>query len=144
MTRVVDASVACKWFIEEVGSPEARKLLSQSDSLIAPDIVIAEICSVAWKKARSGLITPEHAGSIAETIGGVFNTLVPTAALAPQAIAIAMKVDHPVYDCFYLALAEAHDTVVVTADARLLERIRRSPWKNRAQSLRESRKSRRS
>jgi predicted nucleic acid-binding protein len=133
-------AIACKWFIEEPGSLESREVFKQSDSLIAPDIIVAEVCSVAWKKARSGLSTPEHAASIAEMIGAIFNTLVPTAALAPQALAIAMKLDHPVYDCFYLALAEAHDTVVVTADARLLERIRRSPWKNRAQSLRGARK----
>jgi predicted nucleic acid-binding protein len=38
-------------------------------------------------------------------------------------MAIALDLDHPVYDCFYLALAEIEQNAMVTADQRLLTRL---------------------
>jgi predicted nucleic acid-binding protein len=35
---------------------------------------------------------------------------------------------HPVYDCFYLALAEREDATLVTADRRLIGRLAGSRW----------------
>lgn len=35
-----------------------------------------------------------------------FGSLVPTDGLRRRAVAIAIELDHPIYDCFYLALAE--------------------------------------
>lgn len=45
------------------------------------------------------------------------------APLAPRAGAIALAIDHPVYDCFYLALSEAQDVPLVTADRKLVTRL---------------------
>ena len=39
MTLVVDASVACKWFVEEPGSADADKFLAGGDELVAPDLM---------------------------------------------------------------------------------------------------------
>lgn len=47
MTFVVDASVAVKWFIEDNDSARARQLLAGDEALIAPDLVIAEVCNAA-------------------------------------------------------------------------------------------------
>jgi len=38
-------------------------------------------------------------------------------------MALALELDHPVYDCFYLALAELERNSMVTADQRLLARL---------------------
>jgi predicted nucleic acid-binding protein len=48
----------------------------------------------------------------------------PTASLAPRALELALNLDHPVYDCFYLALAEAETAQMVTADRHLERRLR--------------------
>jgi predicted nucleic acid-binding protein len=48
---------------------------------------------------------------------------------------IASQLDHPVYDCFYLALAEARDALLVTADRRLLRKLRGTPWVERVVNL---------
>ncbi len=44
----------------------------------------------------------------------------PTEQLAAEALALALDLDHPVYDCVYLALAIARDLPLVTADRRLI------------------------
>ena len=59
----------------------------------------------------------------------------PTAPLASRAIELALELDHPVYDCFYLALAEAEKTELVTADLRLEGRVRSTPWGASVRSL---------
>ena len=44
MTWVVDASVAVKWFVDEVRSAEARAVLASGRQIIAPDLIIPETC----------------------------------------------------------------------------------------------------
>jgi predicted nucleic acid-binding protein len=39
------------------------------------------------------------------------------------ALRIAISLQHPVYDCFYLALAQAEDCPLVTADQRFLRAV---------------------
>jgi predicted nucleic acid-binding protein len=55
MTKlVVDASVAIKWFIPEPLSVEARRILDDYQagtlSLLAPDLINAEVGNIVWKK----------------------------------------------------------------------------------------------
>ena len=135
MILVVDASVAIKWSIEEPDSAEAERLLHLSEALIAPELVIAEVCSVVWKKLRTGQITSEQATGLAAEITGFFDALMPMKPLAGRALAIAESLAYPVYDCFYLALAEQADARLVTADTRLLNRLEGTAWQARGMSL---------
>src|SRR3974390_3222665 len=100
MTLVVDASVAVRWFIDVLASERAYRLIASRDSLIAPDLVMAEIASALWKAMVAA--------------GAAFHELVSARMLADRAITLDLR--HPVYDCFYLALAEARGSRSVTAD----------------------------
>ena len=51
---------------------------------------------------------------------GPFDELVPSEALHTRALELAIDLRHPIYDCFYLALAEREAAALVTADTRLL------------------------
>jgi len=126
---VVDASVAVKWFFaKEPHAAEALALAHDDPKLIAPDLVVAETCNAAWKWLRLGRIELDELNEIATSLPQFFAELVGLAALAPRAATIAAELDYPVYDCFYLALAEARQFPLVTADARLLGRLAGSPW----------------
>jgi predicted nucleic acid-binding protein len=61
--------------------------------------------------------------------------LCPLATLAGRALAIAAELRHPAYDCFYLALAEAKDARLVTADRRFADRLAGTPWQARTATL---------
>ncbi|QNT70449.1 type II toxin-antitoxin system VapC family toxin [Defluviicoccus vanus] len=128
MTLVVDASVALKWFLPEPDSLAAEAVLRRADDLIAPTLLVAEVCNAAWKRFRRGETTERHLDWIADRIGRMGLALVPDLALAVPATTIARRLDHPVYDCLYLALAEARRATLVTADRRLYTRIRGTPW----------------
>ncbi len=132
---VVDASVALKWFVEEQGSVQARDLLAGKTALVAPDLLIAEVCNGAWKLERLGVLGRGECETIAAEIGGLFDRIAELAPLAPRATAIARSVDHPVYDCFYVALAERLDGRLVTADGRLVRRFDGTQWRALVQDL---------
>jgi predicted nucleic acid-binding protein len=123
MTLVVDASVALKWFVIEPGTDAAETLLAGPEPLIAPQLVVGEICNAAWKLWRRGALAAIQTQRIASRIAGTFDRLVPLPGLASRSTALALELDHPAYDCFYLALAERERTVVVTADRRLVAKV---------------------
>ena len=50
--------------------------------------------------------------------------LEPSTELVIEAAVLAVHIDHPVYDCVYLACAEAAAAPLVTADERLAQRAR--------------------
>jgi len=125
---VVDASVALKWFVEEQGSPEAGALLTRGDTLIAPDLIIPEICNGTWKLVRRGMMSQTQQVAAVARLASILNELAPTGPLAPRALVISSLLDHPAYDCFYLALAEQRGTRVVSADRRLIQRVSGTMW----------------
>jgi predicted nucleic acid-binding protein len=43
-----------------------------------------------------------------------------------RAMALANEYAHPAYDCMYLAVAECLDLPIVTADTRLVNKLRQS------------------
>ncbi len=119
MTVVVDTSVAVKWFIKENDRGRALRLLGATDRH-APDLIVAEVGNVAWKKTIVGEITAAQARFICTSLRGYFAVLHRSEALVDRAIAIALHLRHPIYDCLYLACAERARTRLVTADRRLL------------------------
>ena len=134
MTIVVDASVAVKWVLREIGSDAADALLDH-DGLIAPSIWPAEAMNALWRRARMAEITAKEAS---ERLSELQNAPVPSVASQPhlhQALKLATEIGHPVYDCVYLALAVHHETHVVTADRRFAARHRCRPDRSRSPAL---------
>jgi predicted nucleic acid-binding protein len=76
-------------------------------------------------------------GAIASSLPRFFDGLVGAATLAPRAVVIAGQLDHSVYDCLYVALAEAEQMALVTADAQLFAKVRATPWAQLTISLAE-------
>lgn len=135
MSLVVDASVALKWFLPEPDSALAEDLLAGTTALLAPTLIVSEMCNAVWKRLRRGEITAAHADKIPELFGAVGMSLVADETLAGDALYIARRLDHPVYDCFYLALAEQRRATLVTADRRLAARVAGTDWAGRVQAL---------
>ncbi len=60
-------------------------------------------------------------------VGGTGTAQIGGGRIANTAGDMALRLDHPVYDCFYLALAAREDVLFVTADARLIDAVTGSP-----------------
>lgn len=127
MTLVVDASVAAKWFIEEAGRPQALRLLDMADRQ-APELLVAEVASVVWKKVLRSEMSATQARLICASITHCFDALHRADDLIERAMVIAIDLRHPVYDCLYLACAERTGARLVTADRRLIAAVQRSAF----------------
>jgi predicted nucleic acid-binding protein len=119
VTVVVDASVAALWVLDQEGTTRAHAMRSEGE-LIAPSLVASEIGSALWKATRRRDITRTDALAAIEAALLPFEMLVPDEELRARALAIAVDLDHPIYDCFYLALAERERAPLITADKRLV------------------------
>ena len=124
MSLVVDASVALLWFIEQRGTARALDVLEHGGPLAAPELIVAETCNAGWRLERRGEAHPEQVDAIAALLPGRFSRLHALMPLASRATQLARVLAHPVYDCFYLALAERESVPLITADDRLIAAVR--------------------
>ena len=139
---VIDASIAVKWVVEEDGTPEALAI-RQKARLIAPDLLIAEYANILWKKVKRRELVKQEALIAARLLQGADLELLPMRSLCETATRISIEVDHPAYDCLYLALAVEKQCRFVTADDRFLKKLaqhRQSKLRSSAISLIEAAK----
>jgi predicted nucleic acid-binding protein len=116
-TFVVDASIAIKWVVEESGTPQALELLRRA-RLIAPEVRVAECANILWKKVRRDELSTDEAFLAVRLLQAAAIELVPARAMLVAATRLAVELDHPAYDCLYLALANENGLPFVTADER--------------------------
>jgi len=130
MTRyVVDASVAVKWLVREPLSQQASLLLAKEVSLLAPDLLFAEAANALWAMRQRGDLEDDEFEEAVQTLRTA-PVLVPSTLLqlVPAASRLAADLGHPIYDCFYLALAIQEQYPVVTADARFHAKVSGHPY----------------
>ena len=145
MTRtpayVVDASVALKWYFEEDDRPRALALFSEAARdrcvLYAPAFLVIEVANAVWKRHQRGEISLEAGLEIVAANAAIKLEWVEDAELVPRAAELAMTFGCTVYDALYLAVAEAYEAVVVTADRRLCEKVPEEERKERVRLLEE-------
>ena len=122
MSIVVDASIVVSLIAEESVSAAARASVAR-ESLIAPELVLGETADVLWRKVRLRMMTAEQARRAGAGLRMLFTELAPLAGLTLAALDLALRRDHPVYDCLYVALAQREGVPLLTADRRLAERF---------------------
>ncbi|MEZ0320214.1 MAG: type II toxin-antitoxin system VapC family toxin, partial [Pyrobaculum sp.] len=123
MKVVVDASVVVKWALPEPYAQEARRLrndhLTGRVTALAPPCLWLEVASALRKYAVRGLLPTEKAIKAAELL---HQTGVEIEEVDPaQVLAAALKHGFTVYDAAYIHLAEKHNTLLYTADEKLLK-----------------------
>jgi predicted nucleic acid-binding protein len=100
---VVDASVAIKWVLPEADSDRALSLRARGVPFAAPSLLVEEAANVAWQRVRRGEITRDQAISAVSVVIGLMSDIVAVGDLYEDALRLAIDLDHPVCDCFYIA-----------------------------------------
>lgn len=124
MTVVVDASIAAKWILGEPDSARALAVRDEGD-LIAPSIIAAEVGNALWKAVRRDGIARKDALDAIQAILLAFDALIPIEDLRQRALELAITLDHPIYDCFYLALAERERVPLICVDGPLIGKTKK-------------------
>ena len=120
---VVDASIAVKWLIHEDDSHVADRLLEGGHRLFAPQLMTLEVGNVLWNKTRRGELEKWEAEGLASSISEFAVDWTTDEDLVAEALRLSLTLNHPIYDCAYLALANHIGAKVVTADKRFLQAV---------------------
>jgi predicted nucleic acid-binding protein len=99
-------------------------------------LLLLEAANTLWKKHRRREISSSEAARALRILDESGLVVFPVPPLLARALVLAERLDHPVYDCVYLALAEREQATLVTADERLLARLGRRGLRLRFAGLR--------
>ena len=126
---VIDSSVAIKWFIAQDYSLEANKILdtyqAQQITLIAPDLIYAEIGNIVWKIQRFQGLTNHEAEMILDLFQQIQLKIFPADELLKDAYQFAVNYQRTVYDSVYVVLSIRENCKFITADEKLYNAIYR-------------------
>jgi len=133
VNRVIDASVLVKFFIPEILSEKAEELNARSIEgdlrLLAPDLIFAEVGNILWKKHRMKELIRSEAEEIVDAIVSLPLEIETSKALLPFAVDLGLAYGITVYDAIYVSLAKVHETILVTADRKLVEIMGKTDFK---------------
>lgn len=125
---MVDASVVVKLFVDEPGSAEAERLVTDGHELVAPELLLLEVANTLHRKLRDQAILADDLLPALDRMRRSLLDLRPVSDSIRRAVELALVIDHPVYDCLYLALAEQLRAPLVTADRRFLDAAMRTGY----------------
>ena len=125
MTVVIDASVALKWVLPEDNSDLAEAL--RAENLIAPPLWLMEGANALWRNVRIGKISTSDAARLLNELSAAPITTSYKDGDVTEALDLAIKLAHQIYDCLYIALARRENTYVITADQRFADLAARFP-----------------
>jgi predicted nucleic acid-binding protein len=125
---VVDASVAIKWFVPEIYADAARRLLREGMTLLAPDLIWAEVANGLWRKWRDRELSAEAVQKILTDFRRFPLHIHSGESLYDVAWPVAQGSGRTFYDSLYLALAMSSGCLLVTADLRLFNALKDTLW----------------
>jgi len=129
--QILDALVALKWVLAEPDSDVALRLRLEFEQglreLIAPDIFPAECGHALTGAERKRVLTQGDAVIHLANIATTLPKLHATTPIMVRAAIIASDTRTSFYDCLYVALAEKEHCDLITADAKLAQKLKGYP-----------------
>jgi len=133
LNLVIDASVLIKFYVPEILSDRAERLLAKVGNkdidLLAPDLIYPEAGNILWKKQRLKELTHSEAEEITDAILSLPLMIEASKSLLPLAVDIAIACGMTVYDASYLSLAKVYETTLITADRKLVDILAKTDLK---------------
>lgn len=106
-----------------LGDPAAAPLaqpLREAALVLAPELMLTEVANTLWKLQRAQQLADLDPQQLLADARDLVDRVEPDRHLQAEALALACHLNHPVYDCLYLALARREAASLISADQRLL------------------------
>jgi len=125
LNLVIDASVLIKFYVPEILSDRAERLLAKVGNmdidLLVPDLIYPEAGNTLWKKQRMKELTRSEVEEITDAILSLPLKIEASKSLLPLAVELATTYGITVYDALYISLTKVYETTLITADRKLAE-----------------------
>jgi predicted nucleic acid-binding protein len=125
---IVDAPIAIKWFVPEIHSSPAARLLDGGNELYALDTLLTDAGTIVSTKARLGELSPDETVQVVKAIESVPLRLLPSHALLEPSLRVAAVFDLPLGEGMGITAAVQCDCRLVTAARTLYDRVQGTPF----------------
>jgi len=124
---VLDANAAVEVALEGKAARHLSSVLSESEEVIAPELLIPEIVNAVWKYHQFAEFDLGKCEKLIELSVGLVDRFISHVELYREAFALSrVQQSRAAYDMFYLALARREDAVLLTLDATLKKEAKRA------------------
>jgi len=124
---VLDANAAVEVALEGKAAGPLSAMLSQSEEVIAPELLVPEIVNAVWKYHQFAEFDLGKCEKILELAVGLVDRLISHRAIYREAFALSRaQKSRAAYDMFYLALALREDALLLTLDGTLKKEAKRA------------------
>jgi len=118
-TVVLDASAALRVVLSPADHPTLLTQIESASEVLSPQMFAAETANALWKYQRAGRLEGSAMRNYHTQTMALVSVWVPDMSLFPEALSLASRLGHPVYDCLYQVAARRFDARLLTADRRL-------------------------
>lgn len=117
---VLDASAAMRLILGDPTAAPLAQPLREAALVLAPELMLTEVANTLWKLQRAQQLADLDPQQLLADARDLVDRVEPDRHLQAEALALACHLNHPVYDCLYLALARREAATLISADQRLL------------------------
>lgn len=117
---VLHASAALRLITQDPAAADLARQVEQMALLLAPELMLTEVANALWKLQRAGGLEGIDPQVLLADARDLVDQIEPDRTLQVEALALACHLNHPVYDCLYLALARREAASLLSTDQRLL------------------------
>ena len=117
---VLDASAAVRLILGDPTAAPLAQPLREAALVLAPELMLTEVANTLWKLQRAHQLADLDPQQLLADARDLVDRVEPDRHLQAEALALACHLNHPVYDCLYLALARREAATLISADQRLL------------------------
>ncbi len=119
MNIVLDVSATIPALLNEKEGQETMEMISSADSVIAPELFIAELGNVLWKYVNFAGLDKEKAQELLFLGMNSIDHFFEQSGFIAEALKLAFDNNISVYDSMYLTLCQLHDHKLLSKDAKL-------------------------
>ena len=123
MVVVLDASFVFPLFVREEKTSQVQNLRTSITKVIALDFLHVEVANALTSAVRQKRVSAEFAAHALTSVVQLFPSNALSAHYLKTAFSLALKINHPVYDCLYAIAALTHDATLVTCDAKFAAKL---------------------
>ena len=116
---VLDASAAVRLILADPAAADLAERVGGAALVLAPELMLTELANTLWKLRRADRLNDLDPQELLAEARELVDRLEPDRHLQAEALALACHLNHPVYDCLYLALARREAASLISSDRRL-------------------------
>jgi predicted nucleic acid-binding protein len=116
---VLDASAAVRLILADPAAADLAERVGGAALVLAPELMLTELANTLWKLQRADRLNELDPQELLAEARELVDRLEPDRHLQAEALALACHLNHPVYDCLYLALARREAASLISSDRRL-------------------------